>query len=71
MSYIKVISKDGKEAEDRKKLKEDDDKYNYVLEQAVKLTRENHNRDNPNDIQTYEIVTEVSECDILSQGGKQ
>jgi hypothetical protein len=58
MKYIKVINKKGEEVEERKMLRADDKEYNYVLEQAVKITRENHNRDNPDDLQTYEIVTE-------------
>lgn len=58
MSYIKVINENGKEVEGRKKLRDDDPEYNYVLEQAVKITRENHNRDNPDDMQTYEVVND-------------
>ena len=58
MKYIKVINKKGEEVEERKMFRADDKEYNYVLEQAVKITRENHNRDNPQDLQTYEIVTE-------------
>lgn len=60
MKYIKVINKRGEEVEERKMFRADDKEYNYVLEQAVKITRENHNRDNPDDLQTYEIVTEDS-----------
>lgn len=60
MRYIKVVNSLGEEVEERKQLSDDDAYYNEVLETAVKRTREDHNRDNPEDLQAYEIVTEES-----------
>lgn len=58
MKYIKVLNSNGIEVEDRKELREEDSYYNEILETAVKKTREDHNRYNPLDMQTYEIVTD-------------
>lgn len=60
MSYIKVLNANGIEVEERKELRNGDVYYNEVLETAVKKTREDHNRDNQNDLQTYEIVPDES-----------
>lgn len=58
MSYIKILNSNKVEVEERKELRNEDIYYNEVLETAVKKTREDHNRDNPEDLQTYEIITE-------------
>lgn len=60
MKYIKVLNSIGEEVEERKGFRNEDMHYNEVLETAVKKTREDHNRNNPSDQQTYEIVTDES-----------
>lgn len=56
MSYIMVLDSKGNEVEERKELRDNDKEYNYVLEQAVKITREAWNREHPKDQQTYQVV---------------
>lgn len=58
MKYIKVLNSNGAEVEERKELRDEDNHYNEILETAVKITREDHNRNHPENLQTYEIVTD-------------